>query len=134
MAASWAAAPPTDRARLTLDRESLACQHRAHAFAQVALQLDAAFEHRAARPAHTLQFLTEFLQERRVARQPVHDGHNLSAATLLLHAQLGDDAPWQRGIGGTLTAATRLLRRAAVGTHPPGACGVDDALVGGGHF
>ena len=74
-----------------LDDVPLRHQRGAHAVAQVALQFDAAVDHRAARAARALQFLTELLQELVVLWQTVDHRHRLAAAAFLFGS-----AAWRR--------------------------------------
>src|SRR5688572_1720458 len=81
---------------LPFDLPALLYEVVAHPIAQVALQLDGVVGDRAARPAGALQLLRQLLQKLIITRKVVHDRHRLAAAPLLFHAELGDDATWNR--------------------------------------
>src|SRR6185503_5251996 len=100
-----------------LDRVALPSQHVAHAIAQVAVQLDPAIDDGAAGAAAALQLLRQLFQERVVARQAVDHGHDLPAASLLLHAQLRDDTRGECLVGLPAAALAVGLRPAAPRTH-----------------
>src|SRR5262245_33694975 len=77
--------------RSALDHVAALREHVADTIAQVALELDAVLDGRAAGTARALQVLRELFQERLVLRQAIDDGHSLAAAAGLLNAQLRNE-------------------------------------------
>lgn len=122
-----------DRRRSSFDAESLLQQKLANPIAKITLEFDRAVRHGPSRAARPLQFLTQVREERRVARQVVHNADGLSAAPRFLDAQLRDDTYWHRLVGSALAAPAVSHRPAAAGAHPAGGSGVDHScvLVGG---
>src|SRR5688572_33348067 len=102
----------------------------ADAIAQIALQLHPVLCGAAAGAAHPFELLRQLLEERRVLRQAVDHGHRLAAASLLLHAQPGDDAIGHRLFTTDRAAALAVvLRPAAAGADFPGSGGIARARI-----
>src|SRR5688500_10323122 len=93
---------------LPFDLPPLLYEVVAHPIAQVALQLDSILGDGAARPAGALQLLCQLFQKLIIIRKVVHDRHGLAAAPLLFHAELGDDATWNR-LGSVAFAALAVF-------------------------
>ena len=95
------------------------------------MQLDSAFDNRAARTARALQLLTEIFQELGILRQSVDNGDGLAPASFLFHPQLRDDARRDRIVGCCVPGAALAvpLRPAADGTLAGGCSGVHETRV-----
>ena len=92
------------------------------------MELDPAVDHRAAGPAAAFEVLAQRFQKRGVARKTVDNRNGFPAAAFLFHAQLRDDARWNRLV--SLPAAlTIVFRPAAARADSAGLGGIDGARV-----
>ena len=84
----------------------------------------------ASRPAGAFEIGAELLEERRVPREVVHDGHGLAATPRLFDAELRHDARWNGRFSSLAAAPAVVCGPAAAGTDAPAIGGEDQPGVG----
>src|SRR5436190_7054747 len=113
--------------RSAFDREAHLSEVVTQAIAEIAVQLDAAIVDGAACSAGSFEFGRQFFQERVIPRKAIDDGDHLPASSLLLHAQLRDDARGYRVVGFLAAALAVRLGPAATRTDPSPCGRIDGA-------